>query len=793
MKLATIGTFVLALTVYGSAQTPSPAAPQGPDPLPVRRVVLYKSGVGYFEHLGRIRGNQTVTIDFTSGQLDDVLKSLTALDLDGGRVSGVSYNSEAGLDRRLGALRLPVGQQTTRTQFLSALRGARLEVRSGATKVTGRLLSVERVERRSDGVVSAADALSIVTDTGELQTIVLDPGVSVRIAEADLNEEVGKYLALVASVRDQDLRRLAISTAGTGDRDLFVSYVSEVPVWKATYRLVLPAASEKRQPLLQGWAIIDNTVGEDWENVQLSLVAGAPQSFVQQISRPYYVQRPVVPLPQRVSLSPQTHQGAIVASGFGVMTGTVTDRSGGIIPGATVVVNRGNARVSSAITDRTGRYRLPGLDPGQYQLVFTLSGFKTLTYSGVNVTGGMETVLNATMEVGSLSETVTVSSSVSTTGRGSTVSGLPQNEVNISTDGVNPTRNSLNFVTMTPRLDATEEVSVARAAQQVDAAAAQLGDLFEYKLKEPVTIRKNQSALVPILNSEVTAERVSLWNAATGSTRALRAVWLTNATGLTLDGGSFSVIDGQAFAGEGIVEPLKAGEKRLLSYALDLALTIDSKGDALPSQIKKIQVSRGVMIVQTEERVRRTYSARNDDSEPRTLVIEHPARGGWSIGGTLKPAESSVAWHRFRVTVEPRTTATFTVEETRPLETQVEVSSVTDEQLTLLVREKALSPALEAALREVMTRKAAIGRLSDQINLREEEVERIGADQQRVRENMRSLKGSSEERQLIQRYVKQLDEQETRIEAVRREITSLTAERAKAQTALEAFIEGITM
>lgn len=790
MRLTILGTIVFALSVIGNAQTPSTAASQGPDPLPVRRVVLYKSGVGYFEHLGRVRGNQTVTIDFTSGQLDDVLKSLTALDLDGGRVSGVSYNSEAGLDRRLGALRLPVGQQATRTQFLSALRGARLDVRSGTTRVTGRLLSVERVDRRSDGVVSVADALSLVTDTGEMQTIVLDPGVSVRIAEADLNEEVGKYLALVASVRDQDLRRLAISTAGTGDRDLFVSYVSEVPVWKATYRLVLPAATEKRQPLLQGWAIIDNTVGEDWENVQLSLVAGAPQSFVQAISKPYYVQRPVVPLPGRVSLAPQTHQGAIASSTFGVMTGIVTDRTGGVIPGATVVVNRGTARVSSAVSDRTGRYRLPGLDPGTYQLVFTLAGFKTLTYSSVSVTGGMETVLNATMEVGAISESVTVSSS-----RASTVSGLPQSGINVTIDGV--TRNTMNAVEfvpgVTPRLDAAEEVNVARAAQQVDAAAAQLGDLFEYKLKEPVTIRKNQSALVPILNSEVTAERVSLWNAATGSTRALRAVWLTNATGLTLDGGSFSVIDGQAFAGEGIVEPLKAGEKRLLSYALDLALTIDSKGDALPTRIQKVQVARGVMTLHTEERLRRTYSARNEDTEPRTLVIEHPARAGWSLGGTIKPAESTVAWHRFRVTVEPRTTAAFTVEETRPIESQVEVSSVTDEHLTLLIREKVLSPQLEAALRDVLARMAAIGRLNDEIGRREADVNRIGTDQQRVRENMRSLKGSSEERQLIQRYVKQLDEQETRIETLRRELTGLEADRAKAQADLEKFIEGITL
>jgi len=149
MKSATVAAFVLVLSVFIQAQAPAPkpAASQTPDSLPVRRVVLYKSGVGYFEHLGRVRGNQAVTIDFTSGQLDDVLKSLTALDLNGGRVSGVSYNSEAGLDRRMGALRLPVGQETSRAAFLGALRGARLEIRDGATRVTGRLLSVERIQR----------------------------------------------------------------------------------------------------------------------------------------------------------------------------------------------------------------------------------------------------------------------------------------------------------------------------------------------------------------------------------------------------------------------------------------------------------------------------------------------------------------------------------------------------------------------------------------------------------------------------------------------------------------------
>jgi len=786
-----IGTlFVLALSVIGYAQSPAPAAQQTAQPagrLPIRRVVLYKSGVGYFEHLGRIRGSQTVTVDFTSGQLDDVLKSLTALDLDGGRVSGVSYNSDAGLDRRLAGLRLPVGQQATRAQFLAALRGARLEVRDGASRIVGRLLSVEpHQQRRGDAVVSV-DMLSIVTDAGELQTVPLDAGVGVRILEADLSQEVSRYLSLVASVRDQDIRRLSIATTGAGDRDLFVSYVSEVPVWKATYRIVLPDAKETRRPLLQGWAIVDNTVGEDWENVQLSLVAGAPQSFVQAISRPYYVQRPVVPLPERVLMSPQTHQGALALAGNGALTGTVTDQSGGTIPGVSVSVTGQSAQ--TVTTDRNGRYRFATLAPGTYQVQFRLPGFNTVNFSRVDVSGGMETVLNTPMQVGRIEESVTVS-------------GLPQNNLNITMDGVSTgvaggrgggvMRSAApSAAPVAPAPPPAQPSFSMRAGQQVDAMAAQLGDLFEYKLKEPITIRKNQSAMVPILNGEVQAEKVSLWNASSGATRALRAIWLTNATGNTLDAGSFSIVEGQAFAGEGLMESLKAGERRLLSYAVDLGLVLDAKGEAVPTRTTRVRVSKGMLIQQVEERQRRVYSARNEDSEARLLVVEHPVRSGWTLGGTIKPEESTPSAHRFRVPIAPRTTATFAVDESRTIDTQIAVAALTDDQVALFIRDKMIDATLQAQLQEVQRRKTEIFGLMQRIDKLEEESAQIERDQQRVRENMRALKGSSEEKQLVQRYVKQLNEQETRIDASRTELASLIAERQKAEAALQEYIDKI--
>src|SRR5271168_414621 len=375
--------------------------------LPVRRVVLYKNGVGYFEHLGRVRGSQDVHIDFTSAQLNDVLKLLTVLDLAGGRITGVDYNSEAPLARQLATLRLALGERPSVSEFLGALRGARLEVR-GATgpALTGRLLSVERKTRSATNWTVETDEISLITDTGEVHSVDLNPTTSVRIVEKDLQVEVGRYLNLIASSRDQDVRRMTISTTGNGERNLYVSYISEVPIWKTTYRIVLPTKADKR-PLLQGWAIVDNTVGEDWNDVELSLVAGAPHSFIQQLSEPFYGRRPVVPLPESVQLSPQTHAATLVG-GNGSLSGAITDQSGAAVAGATVQLKDENGLVvSQTATDSGGQYAFSSLGTGNYRVEAQGNGFKTTAVNGVNVSPG-QNKLNAQLQVGSSAQMVMV-------------------------------------------------------------------------------------------------------------------------------------------------------------------------------------------------------------------------------------------------------------------------------------------------------------------------------------------------------------------------------------------------
>ena len=232
----------------------SPSANEERDRLPVQRVVLYKNGVGYFEHSARVRGKQELNIDFTTSQLNDVIKSLTVVDLGQGRISSVRYNSIAPLSERLKALRLPFGEEVSRDDFLIALRGARVEVRSGSSAASGKLLSVDKTKKQTaKGDTIESTEFSIITDAGEMKNFDLGPGTSVRLADRDLNDEVGRYLKLISSSRSRDLRRMTISASGTGEREIFVSYVSEVPVWKSTYRVILPEkTSSKTAPARLG-------------------------------------------------------------------------------------------------------------------------------------------------------------------------------------------------------------------------------------------------------------------------------------------------------------------------------------------------------------------------------------------------------------------------------------------------------------------------------------------------------------------------------------------------------------
>jgi Carboxypeptidase regulatory-like domain len=789
----------------------------GPQKLPLRRVVLYKSGIGYFEHDGHVRGNEDVEIDLTSGQLNDVLKSLTALDFSGGRIVGASYNSQEPAGHQLQSLPVPVAQNSTLASLLQNLRGARLEVRTAGGSFTGRLLSVEEKDHATNGTVSRLDQISLLDDTGNVRSFALESGVNVRFADRDLEMELTRALGLMDSSHQEDTRHLVLSTAGSGERQIRVSYISEVPVWKTTYRIVLPGATnpEGAKPLLQGWAVVDNTVGEDWNDVELSLAAGAPQSFIQQLSQPYYLQRPTVGLPRGVLLSPQTHASTLNAR-TGNLMGTVLDPDGKAIVGASVRATTPTGAVAGQTRSGAGgRYAFNDLQPGQYKILVSLPNFKTSVINSVGIAAGRTFELPVKLEVGatSVNVEVTVGQQVmetqnTTVGgpRNSTFEGLPQGAINITFDGINAQCNLLRssdgfFSVNDPRVDDVEEFGATTSANNafhatgrsvVGAQAGLMGDLFEYKLRDRVTIRKNQSALVPIVQTEISAEKVSLWNANLGMARPLRALWLTNSSALVLDGGSFNVIDGGAFAGEGLIEAIHPGEKRLISYAADLAMQVVVKTETPEAKKTNIRVAKGIMIRTVESRTKTIYTIRNEDASPRTVIIEQPIHDGWKLDEELKPAEETATAYRFRVEVKPKDSTDFVVEETSPRDSQIMVNNITEKTIESLVLNLELTPELEKFLRGIVMQKDAIAKLDADITQKQSELESIGTDQERVRENLQALKGTPEEKALAQRYVKELDEQETRLAMLKKEILDLQAKRKEAQQDLDDTIEHFT-
>jgi len=584
------------------------------------------------------------------------------------------------------------------------MRGARVEVHSGASSAVGRLLSVES-SRRQDPKGNYVDVaeFSVMTDAGEMKNFELNPATSVRIAERDLNDEVGRYLGLIGSSRARDLRRMALTASGSGDRDVFVSYISEVPIWKSTYRIIFPDKPGEK-PLLQGWAIVDNTVGEDWKDVQLSLMAGAPQSFVQNVSQPFYMRRPVIALPESVMLTPQSHEATVeqfsqVQNANGPSAGVGSGSHGGIVAG-----------------------------------------------TPAGVMGGVTMKQKA-------SETIEV-----------TAQAQPINGRNIS------------------------ELALFQGSEAEGKSA---GDFFEYNVKQKISIARNQSALVPILQNHIEAEKVTLWNE---NSPPLRAVWIKNTSGQVLDAGSFNVLEAEAFAGEGVLGNIHPDERRLLSYAADAAVHVKFEDEASDNPYTRIKIAKGVMYLVQEQRAKKKYIIRNADTESRQVIVEYPSQEGWELTkGTPKPEESSASFHRFRVPVEAGKSAELTVESFHPLETTYELTNLDSDEVALLVQQRRLTPAMQQSFNRILAQKDKIGGIDQQINQRKQESDQITADQNRIRENMKALKGSSEERSLLQRYTKQLDSQEDRIATLRGETDDLRKQRDTAEAELGLMIMDVNV
>jgi hypothetical protein len=697
-----------------SAAPAAAAAPQAAIDLPVRKVVLYKNGVGYFEHAGAVNGNQRVTVDFTSAQLNDVLQSLTALDSKDGMIGAVGYNSTMPIAQQLTTLALGLTDMPATLAIYQAIRGQRVEVSGIGTVIAGRLVNVEfRKETDKNGATSDDHYFLIVeTDAGALRTAELTDAVSVRMVDPVLQKQFASYLEIIGSAQDQQLRHLTLEDRGQGERQLQVSYISEVPVWKSTYRIVFPR-DPNGNATLQGWAVVDNTVGVDWNNVQLSLVAGAPQSFIQPLSQPLYTQRPTIPIATAAQNAPITHEA----------TESVTVQS--------EMMNNQLAAPGRLPRNMPQAMASPGAPPSSF-------GMAGLVGRGENSGGGI--IVNG-------------ANAGSGGGMGSGYGSGYGGGVYRASDAI----------------------------QRGDVSTNAFDDFFEYALTQPVTIRKNESAMVPILQQELPATHITVWS--DNHPTPLRAIWLENTSKLTLDSGSFSIFESGEFAGEGLLDPIHPGEKRLLSYAVDQAVKV-RRGDFSQSRtLHHVAMHEGVLVETTSSVTDTTYTVNNAGDETRAVMVEHARQPRAELVSDEKPAETTATAYRFRLSLEPHKSVDLHVQERANINERVQIGTQFGNGEFLIAVGK-YSPTLAASLKPAIDAQTALADLNRKIDEVTENQKTLADDENRYRENLKALKDTA----TAKRFVDELNQAEDAIEAARKEQTDLEKQRDAAQAQLDSII-----
>ncbi len=634
--------------------------------LPVREVVLYKHGVGYFERSGRLAPGESARLDFKAAEMDDVLKSLTLEEKGGGRVTGLRYDASEAPSRRLAEFPFQIGQNQPLSAVLDQLKGARIELQFGAETVAGAIVSARFSpgdEKRPE-----REQITLMLDGGGLRTLDLAAASGIRFPDPALQAQFREYLATLHGLRSKEKRSVYIDSTDAGAREITAGYMIPMPVWKSSYRLLFP---ETGPPMLEGWAIVDNTTGEDWTKVRLALVSGRPVSFVSRLYEPRYVTRQTAELPEERAMAPVVHDSAVT------MEKQEAAGMAGAAPGNRLAL----------------RAALPPPSPQR---------------------------------------------------------------------------------------------AVAPSTVVATAAGREAGELFEYRIPTPVTVRKSESAMLPFLQQQVEARKLLIY-ADPSAAHPMNAAEVTNSTGKTLDGGPVTVYDGGVYGGEGLFETLKAGDKRLISYAVDLGTRITTAFDSRADTVRGVRASRGVLTIRAATVETRTFTIRNVDRKPKTLVIEHAARPGYTLIGR-QPTEKTTSAYRFEVALAPGATETFPVVEERVLESSMTIAGMAPDTLLAYVRNQKLSDKARQQLEQIADRMRQKAAAEGEIKELEARIAEISRDQERIRQNIDSLNRVSGQQQQVQEYARRLAEQEGELAGLRDRAAAARKRRGALDDELAALI-----
>jgi hypothetical protein len=313
----------------------------------------------------------------------------------------------------------------------------------------------------------------------------------------------------------------------------------------------------------------------------------------------------------------------------------------------------------------------------------------------------------------------------------------------------------------------------------------EVGDFFQYTIKQPVSLARQRSSMLPIVNQDVEGTRVSIYNQAVHAKHPLLGLKLKNSTDLHLMQGPITVFEGSSYAGDARILDLQPGEERLLSYAVDQGTEVEPVARTAPEQLLAVKIARGILHATYKLRQTKVYNVKNRSTHARLVLLEHPVRADWTLTAPEQPAERSRDVYRFRVSVPPGKTATQEVVEEQPRLSRVVLSTADDQTIAVFLASNVTSPKVKAALEQAAALKAKLGGTLREIGVVERQIADIVKDQGRLRANMERVPEKSAP---YQRYMKKLDEQETQIDRLQERLATLRATEQQQRKDYEAFL-----
>jgi hypothetical protein len=738
-----------------AGRTPYPSVAD--DGLALDTVVLYRNGVGYFERRGKVEGD-ALRLRVRKDQVNDLLKSLTVVDEDGKAVS-VSMPLDPQTWASVAMATLAPGNGSL-PAVLDSLRGTEVTVRANNQYIRGRIMMVEQIINEPDpdavsigrmgtppGAADSRDWKLTLLSRGQLEIIRLSKIRGISLHDGDLAMQLHRSLDASAGEGMFEQVDIEIRLVDARSHRLTVSYVVGAPMWKPTYRVVLPSKAGG-EALLQGWAVVDNISGEDWNEIGLSLTSGAPISFRYDLHTPREVWR-------------------------SDMTASAADKQAAVALGETTwgTEEERNEMPAAEPEPDTGYYDKPTDDAYDYD-----------RYDGdeSGVMGGARAE-NAKKSPAKSKENRPTGTSTSSPAR--------------KNDSLADGRNFESTV------DATIDVDTLRRSTMASSRSQRISGLTRVDLQDPVTVPDGTSTMVALINETVAAEETFLYKPGGAGygyeSNPYRVVRFQNSTPYVLEPGPISIYSGGSFVGEGLSEAVGAGTSVTIPFAVETDIMVTSATQYSGQEMTLTRIVRGVLEVESFYQTTTTWDVRGPARPEKYKVLIRQPQTGSNYALAERPPGTEDLEGAWLIPIElaaNERSATLKVVEQTPSKITL---AIWDQQALALLEKFLTADNLDAEARKklqpVVDLRREIGRIDTEVDgLRRQQVElESRADQ--TRRNLEAIKKDSAANALRQKLNKRLEEFSSEADTLGRKIVELESKRLERKIELEDMIQDLDL